>query len=260
MATLPAAGHFTTGPDSPTGKASLDAMLAFTREMLGGAPTTELTIASGSITAVSAIHSVDTESDAASDTLTHIDVTGMEDGQLLLLCLEDSGRAVTIDHGASGAGEILLAGDADLVMDGADQWILLYIDKSGTAFLREVGRFGFDLRVVEASTAGTGAPNVLLASESGKTITNEGAAAAAYNTLPTARAGLHFRFLVQDATYGMVVTAATGDTIRVSAGVSTSGGTVTAADGTAGPLLHLVAINATEWVAFDQVGTWTPST
>jgi hypothetical protein len=46
------------------------------------------------------------------------------------------------------------------------------------------------LRPVEASTAGSGAPNVLAAPESRKLLTNEGAGAEAYHTLPAAAAGL----------------------------------------------------------------------
>jgi len=106
---------------------------------------------------------------------------------------------------------------------------------------------------VEAVTDGSGSPNVLAASESGKIITNEGVTAKAYNTLPTAAAGLQFTFYCQD-TDGIRVTAAASDTIRISDAVSVAAGYVEATE--VGSVVHLVAINATEWVATTAEGTW----
>lgn len=108
-------------------------------------------------------------------------------------------------------------------------------------------------RLVEASTAGSGAPNVLIANESRTLLTNEGATAANHHTLPSAAAGLEFIFAVQDSD-GIVVTAAAGDTIRNAADVSSSGGTAT--NSTIGSVIHLVALNATEWYTVSVIGTW----
>lgn len=107
--------------------------------------------------------------------------------------------------------------------------------------------------LVEANTAGSGSPNILTAAESRTVLTNEGATALNYNTLPTAVAGLTFTFIVQDAD-GIRVTANTGDTIRVAGVVSASAGY--AESTTIGSALTLVAINATEWVAISSLGTW----
>ena len=107
---------------------------------------------------------------------------------------------------------------------------------------------------VEASTAGSGSPNVLTANESGKILTNEGATARNYHTLPTAVAGLTFQFVVQDSD-GMRIAANTGDTIRVAGSASGSAGYIQNA--TIGSAIRLVAINATEWIAASYVGTWT---
>lgn len=107
---------------------------------------------------------------------------------------------------------------------------------------------------IEASTAGSGIPNTLVLGENGKVLTNEGATARAYNALPAAVAGLDFRFVVQDSD-GMRITAAAGDTIRIAGSVSAAAGYIQNA--TIGSAIHLIAINATEWIAVSYVGTWT---
>lgn len=107
----------------------------------------------------------------------------------------------------------------------------------------------------EASTAGSGAPNVLLSGESYKVLSNEGASAEAYNTLPTAVAGYVFTFICQD-TDGIRVVASTGDTIRLGgSGVSATAGFVKST--AIGSSITIVSINATEWMATSITGTWT---
>ena len=108
--------------------------------------------------------------------------------------------------------------------------------------------------LVEANTAGSGSPNILTVGESRTLLTNEGVTAENYHTLPLAAAGLTFTFYVQD-TDGIRITANTADTIRVAAGVSAGAGFVRCA--TAGAVVRLTAINATEWVAEYQTGVWT---
>lgn len=109
-------------------------------------------------------------------------------------------------------------------------------------------------RLVEANTAGSGAPNVLLKNESLTLLTNEGTTAQNYHTLPTAVAGIEFDFVVQDAD-GIRIVAAAGDTIRDLATVSAAAGYIQST--TVGSTLRLTAINATEWVVLSKQGTWT---
>ena len=117
MSTLPAAGHISDNARTEGEvKADLDAMVAVMRELPGGEAETELTIASGSITPTRAAHSVDTESDAASDDLTTIDQTNHPDGRMLLLREENASRVVTLKHAAGGAGQMFLANDQDLAL------------------------------------------------------------------------------------------------------------------------------------------------
>ncbi len=110
--------------------------------------------------------------------------------------------------------------------------------------------------IVEAHTEGSGSPHILYASESLKVLTNEGAAALNYHTLPSASAGQSFTFVVQN-TYGIHISAAPGDTIRVGTAVSTTSGSLSSSS--VGNSITLVAINDTEWVATSVIGTWTPS-
>jgi hypothetical protein len=108
--------------------------------------------------------------------------------------------------------------------------------------------------LVEANTAGSGSPNVLTANESRKTLTNEGATAQNYHTLPSAAAGYDFEFIVQDAD-GIRVVAAAGDTIRDVGTVSAAAGYIQST--TVGSVVRLRAINATEWFVVYKQGTWT---
>jgi hypothetical protein len=94
----------------------------------------------------------------------------------------------------------------------------------------------------------------LTTNDSGGTFTNEGTPAKHVFTLPTAAAGLNFKFIVQDAD-GLRVTANTGDTIRLAGTVSASAGFTEAT--TIGNVVRLEAINNTEWIATTIVGTWT---
>jgi hypothetical protein len=112
-------------------------------------------------------------------------------------------------------------------------------------------------RPVEASTAGSGSPNLLGAIESRKLLTNEGAPAEAYNTLPTsAPVGYEQPFYCQSAN-GIRITAPTGCTIRLSPSqVSAAAGFVRSS--TVGSGCILTKINATEFVAVvPPNGTWT---
>lgn len=111
--------------------------------------------------------------------------------------------------------------------------------------------------LIEANTAGSGAPNALAATESGTVLTNEGATAKNYHSLPAAVApptGYQFIFVVPDAD-GLRVTAAAGDIIHIAGGgTSTAGGYCEST--TQWSRLDLVSINATDWSGLAG-GTWT---
>lgn len=109
---------------------------------------------------------------------------------------------------------------------------------------------------VEASIATSGSPNVLLASESSKMLTNEGATNKNYQVLPTAASGLYYPFIVQSAS-GMRITANTGDTIRLGDKVTATAGYIESTG--VGDWAILNAINNTEWMG-QAYGTWTNGT
>lgn len=110
-------------------------------------------------------------------------------------------------------------------------------------------------RLVEANTAGSGSPNILAAIESRTLLTNEGATAENYHTLPSASAGQEFEFYCQD-TDGIRITASAGDTIRIGGSVSASAGFVRSVS--VGSSIALRAINDTEWITMSAPGgTWT---
>lgn len=146
----------------------------------------------------------------------------------------------------SGGGASTSGNDVGLRRDAAG--VLRVDDGTGSGVAKLLTR-----RLVEASTVGSGAPNLLAANESRSLLTNEGATAENYHTLPTAVAGYEFVFYCQD-TDGIRVVANTGDTIRLSASVSASAGFVRSV--TVGSCITLVSINATEWIATSIVGTW----
>jgi hypothetical protein len=83
--------------------------------------------------------------------------------------------------------------------------------------------------------------------------TNEGATVKPIVTLEAATAGVTRTFIIQDVD-GMRIVAAAGDTIRIEGSVSASGGY--AESTTIGSVLILMAINGTEWIAINKLGTW----
>lgn len=87
---------------------------------------TELTIASGVVAPTSTHHSIDTESDAASDDLDTITApVAFPIFNMLILRPADDARSVVIKH---GTGNIVLSGAADITLDDITDHILLFYD------------------------------------------------------------------------------------------------------------------------------------
>lgn len=115
----------------------------------------ELTIVAGVITVTSTSHTVDTQSDDATDDLDTI--SGGTAGDVLFLSSADSARDVVVKD---GTGNLLLAGDTDFTLATTDDVILLWSD-------------GTNWREVSRSAVGGGASQwVLLATD---TFTDEAA-------------------------------------------------------------------------------------
>jgi hypothetical protein len=114
--------------------------LQATRQLPGGKAMSELTIASGSVSPVHGAHTLDTESEAATDDLASV-ATSLPDGAWLLLRPENTSRVVTVKHGAGGVGEIILDGAADYVLDKASKTLVL--QRLGPQWI-EIFRTGWD--------------------------------------------------------------------------------------------------------------------
>lgn len=112
----------------------------------------ELTISSGSVTATQAVHTIDTESDAASDDLDTITApNSMTTPTLLLIRAQNASRTVTVKH---DTGNIKLNGGQDIDLDDADQTLLLFYDGSNWHDVSIINTTGQDTDVV-SGTAGT---------------------------------------------------------------------------------------------------------
>ncbi|MEQ1726742.1 MAG: hypothetical protein ABL982_00060 [Vicinamibacterales bacterium] len=124
-------------PDSTNGARSIGTAAKFWGQVyLKGitfAPSVELTVASGVVTAVPGVFRLDTESDAAADDLVTITAgTGVAENSVIILRAEDVARVVTLKD---GSGNLLLNGD--YALDATDRTITLMYD--GTNW-RELSR------------------------------------------------------------------------------------------------------------------------
>jgi hypothetical protein len=109
----------------------------------------ELTISSGAVTATGSAHTIDTESDAASDDLDTI--SGGTEGDLLVISANNAARTVVVKH---GTGNILTFGGSDVDLDETRKTLLLHYD-------------GSNWRVVGAASAGGGMTSFTAAGDSG---------------------------------------------------------------------------------------------
>lgn len=111
------------------------------------AAATEVTIASGAITASKGYLKVDTEADAAADDLDTITPgTHVGEGSIVILRAENVARVVTVKD---GTGNLLLRGD--YLLNATDRTITLIYD--GTNW-RELARAGVTLTVSDLPTSG----------------------------------------------------------------------------------------------------------
>lgn len=113
-----AAGTFTA--------ADVEAAIAEARTKLSTVPITSVVIAGGVATVTTSQHSIDTEGAAASDDLDTI--TGLQDGQFLIVGLVDAGRNVVIK---SGTGNITCPNGADITLDAQGDRVVIV--RSGAA-------------------------------------------------------------------------------------------------------------------------------
>lgn len=106
---------------------------------------------------------------------------------------------------------------------------------------------------VEANTATSGAPNVLVATESNKILTNEGATAENYHTLPAATVGQVYEFVCMD-TDGIRIVANGTDIIVVIGSATGSGGYISTTHQYDNVVLKCPSAGV--WVASSINGRW----
>ena len=123
-------------------KVNIDKIRDVVAELIGGdedfSTNEELTISSGSVTPIRAIHSIDTEGDASTDNLDNIVTTNHPESRLLLIYPENAGHTVVVRDTQGGAGQIHTADGNNYSMDEVDKRFLIY--RSGADWY-EIDRF-----------------------------------------------------------------------------------------------------------------------
>lgn len=223
MSTLPATGDFDVGnvADNDEAAALHEAVRAVVEELLGGADEEALSLASDVIIPTKASVVVDSE-DANPDTLSNATQTNHDGGKYLAIRCADAARPITIEHLGGGGGEFYMVDGEDLVLEDPDE-VVLFIRRANRweeVFRSTQNRVGRVLEVTEVLAS----PKVLVASDNGKYLRSDPAAAARnYATLPPAVAGMSFPFGC-DSAQGMRLTADGTDRIQRRGTTSAAGG------------------------------------
>lgn len=255
---LPAAGILgNPAVLEPAYQTAIEDFLKFVRAMPGGAIPLDVTLdTNGDFTVglENGLYLVDGNG-AAADDLDNILQTNTQDGQVIGIRCKDAARAITVKHNAGGTGLILLADQADLVLDDTDHW--LFLRRSGTTWVEMHRTQWWTLSApVQVFTNGSGSPLILGLKDFGKTFSNEGAGAQAYLTLPAAtKVGGRIRLWVDDAD-GMRVVPAGTDQIRKGASLTTAS-TGYIHTTTQGIFAELVVVKTGLWALSEDGGTFT---
>ena len=140
MTALPAAGYIADNSRTEgEAKQALEDIVAFVRQLPGGAAASELTITSGAVTPTGAIHTIDTESDAAADDLDTMAVINIPVGGLVAIRPENAARVPTIKHAPATANGFNLKSARDFIMSAATD--LLIVERRADDKWYEVLRF-----------------------------------------------------------------------------------------------------------------------
>lgn len=130
MSTIPSTGQLGGTPTNAQFQGYIEDFRDFIIEsLLGASARYELTIASGAVTppdgatAGGGVYKLDTEGNAASDTLDTIVQTNTHDGQILIVMAENAARVVTLTNAAGGAGQMLLAETGNFVFASTSAWV-----------------------------------------------------------------------------------------------------------------------------------------
>jgi hypothetical protein len=174
-------------------KTAFEQNLAATKELLGGLPIQSLTISSSSVTPAAgsaAFLSLATPGGASTANLNTVVPTNIKNGAWIALRAANAGQTVVVKHGAGGAGQFSLVGNADLSL--IDPSMVLLLALSGTTWV-EVGRFyGNQITAAQTfyQTGGLGQNRF-----TGRQEWNKGATLTAAATLPIGTDGNYFNVI-----------------------------------------------------------------
>lgn len=156
-------------------KVNLADILATAKQALGGTAVQALTIAAGAVTPAAGVTGflrIDTQGGDPTDDLTHIAVTNLPEGSVLVVQSTSSSRAVVVKHAGVGSGQILLATAADFSLSTKEK--ALFLLRVGTSWEEWHRGFGADASAFRAAlglgtaallSSGTAGGNVPLVSD-----------------------------------------------------------------------------------------------
>jgi hypothetical protein len=185
-------------------------------------------------------------------------------GDILYLNISGGSRTLT-SLAAGAAGTVLVSGGAST----APSWSGTIGTATGTITASALAGqgTGVELGFLRSVTTASSGTTTIAASDSGMVYANTGTSGTTTFTLPAAAAGRHYCFIESgDAGGELLINVGVGDTITVKADPATNSTAVTPAAGTGvkntaatnavGDMVCLVAIDATAWRAYSQLGIW----
>jgi len=184
-------------------------------------------------------------------------------GTLLELVSNNSSAALEVVNSANGAGFVIKLTDPTNAsaaqtssVSSPNSYLYLGFGGPGLDILMcSIGPRGeiTGKKTISTPTSSAASPYALTENDSLGIFTNIGASEEAAYQLPAPVLGMTFYFNV-DSTFGLKVIANGSDTIRIAGAQSSAGGYVESL--TQGSYLGIV-YNGLEWVAINNLGTWT---
>lgn len=144
MTAVPPAGYPSNSAITQGAMKTFDEnILSILKEVIGVGPKQTLTLnASGQITPVNecSVYALDTYLAASAQNLDNFVSTNMRDGGLYAFCGANSARAVTFRNNQGASNKFILADGVNFLLEGPNDWILMYYSSASSGTLTEVMR------------------------------------------------------------------------------------------------------------------------